>query len=266
MENAVPIVIVLGSEVLENSLMETDKKVILDNTTVDYVASAARAALSVVPFAGSLLAEIAGVVIPNQRIDRIADLAARLEQKFAAMDKDLIRSKLTDENFTDLMEEALRQAARAVTEERREHISNLLANSLKSDDISFVESKHLLRILGELNDLEIIWLAFHGIGSFEARTAFVQKHQDVVRPETNQGRPSQRDFDKWALEASYKEHLAGLNLLERHYATNIQSREPEFDTLTGGLRVRDYRLTQLGELLLRQIKSGEEIRTPGLAP
>ena len=34
----------------------------------------------------------------------------------------------------------------------------VVANSLKSEDISYVESKHLLRVLGELNDIEIIRL------------------------------------------------------------------------------------------------------------
>jgi len=37
----------------------------------------------------------------------------------------------------------------------------VIANSLKTEGISFVESKHLLRVLGELNDIEIIRLARH---------------------------------------------------------------------------------------------------------
>jgi hypothetical protein len=45
---------------------------------IDYVASGAKAALGVVPFAGSLLAEVAGSIIPNQRVDRIADFAFKL--------------------------------------------------------------------------------------------------------------------------------------------------------------------------------------------
>jgi len=40
--------------------------------TMDYVASVAKAVLAEVPFVGSLLVELAGVVIPNQRLDRVA--------------------------------------------------------------------------------------------------------------------------------------------------------------------------------------------------
>ena len=45
--------------------------IVLKNNSADYVASAAKSALGAVPFAGSLLSEIAGNIIPNQRIDRI---------------------------------------------------------------------------------------------------------------------------------------------------------------------------------------------------
>jgi hypothetical protein len=70
----------------------------------DYVTSAARAALGVVPFAGSLLAEIAGTVIPGQRVDRIVHFAAELEKRIAGLERDSVRIHLTDENFTDLVE------------------------------------------------------------------------------------------------------------------------------------------------------------------
>ena len=57
-----------------NNKEETDN---LELQKLDYVASAAKAALSAVPFAGSLFAELAGTVIPNQRIDRIIKFAKR---------------------------------------------------------------------------------------------------------------------------------------------------------------------------------------------
>ena len=43
----------------------------LANRVPDYVVTAAKAALGAVPLAGSLLAELAGSIIPNQRIERI---------------------------------------------------------------------------------------------------------------------------------------------------------------------------------------------------
>ncbi len=50
----------------------------LELQKMDYVASAAKAALGVVPFAGSLLVELAGTVIPNQRINRNGGRSCRM--------------------------------------------------------------------------------------------------------------------------------------------------------------------------------------------
>jgi len=78
------------------------------------------------------------------------------ENEDLSIEQEFVRSQLTNENFTDLVEEGLRQAARSVSRDRREQIAALIANSLRLQDISYVESKHLLRILGELNEIEII--------------------------------------------------------------------------------------------------------------
>src|SRR5690606_28838317 len=98
---------------------------------------------------------------PNQRINRVVSFATHLQKRIADLEQDRVRAHLTDENFTDLVEEALRQAARATTDERRQHIASVVAAGLTTEDVSFIESKHLLRILGETNDLEIIWLRSH---------------------------------------------------------------------------------------------------------
>lgn len=109
--------------------------IVLQNSRADYVASAAKSALGMVPFAGSLLAEIAGNVIPNQRIDRIVKYAEALESRLSKIEQDAVKQNMSDENFTDLVEESLRQAARSLTDERRGYISSLVSNSISSDDI-----------------------------------------------------------------------------------------------------------------------------------
>ena len=50
----------------------------LDNNKADLAAITARASLGAIPVAGSFLAEIAGTLIPNQRIDRIAKFVNEL--------------------------------------------------------------------------------------------------------------------------------------------------------------------------------------------
>lgn len=154
----------------------------LDNRAPDYVVTAAKAALGAVPFAGSLLAELATSIIPNQRIERIVDFARRLEERLSEADQRFIRAHLTNENFTDLMEESLRQVARSVTQERRTRIAALIANSLQPEHVSFIESKQLLRILGEINDVELIRLAWHLFESLADGKAYWEQHRAILEP------------------------------------------------------------------------------------
>ena len=113
------------------------------------------------PFAGSLLSELAGTIIPNQRLDRISKFVLILEGKLSNLEQEFIHSQLVNEKFSDLLEESARQAARSLSDERREYIANLITNSLSRQDIEYNESKHLLKILSELNDIEVVWLWFY---------------------------------------------------------------------------------------------------------
>ncbi len=105
----------------------------------DYVVSALKAALGAVPFAGSLLSELAGYVIPNQRTDRIVRFIEILEKRLANFEREYVHLQLKNENFTDLFEESVRQAAHSLSDERREYLANLIANSLLQQDIEYIE-------------------------------------------------------------------------------------------------------------------------------
>lgn len=233
--------------------MEKDKKSeSLAPNRSDYVVIAAKAALGAVPFAGSLLAEIAGTVIPNQRIDRIVRFAMELEKKLADLEQDRVRVHLSDDSFTDLIEEGLHQAARSTTDDRRQHIANIVANSLTSEDISFIESKHLLRLLGEVNDIEVIWLRFFLHPTMSGDEEFRKKHEQLLDPKVATIGSSQTDIDQETLQKSYKQHLVQLELLSERYKIDSKTKLPEFDS-DGRPKTRGYELTRLGRLFLRQI-------------
>lgn len=219
----------------------------------DYVASAAKAALGAVPFVGSLLAEIAGSVIPNQRIDRLVRFASELENRLNTVDKAAVRAHLTDENFTDLVEEGLRQAARSTTDDRRRHIANVIAGSLTSEDISFIESKHLLRLLGEINDIEVVWLRFYLDQVMQGDEEFRAQHKDVLATVMASMASPRSEIDKETLQRSYKEHLEQLGLLQERYRLDSKTKLPEFDRASGRPKTQGYELTRLGRLLLRQV-------------
>lgn len=224
----------------------------LANQRIDYVTAAAKAALGAIPFAGSLLVELASMTIPNQRLDRIVQFAEILEDRLSAIE-DYVRTQLADENFTDLLEEGLRQAARSLSYERKEYIANLITNSISQPDIEYFESKHLMRMLEELNDIEIIWLRFYLHPGMGADEEYRQKHATIIAPvhAALGGQPN--IYEKAALQDSYKEHLSQLGLLRPRYQVDMKTKLPEYEQTSGRQKISYYEITTLGRLLLRQI-------------
>lgn len=224
----------------------------IKTNAVDYVTAGAKAMLSAIPFAGSLLAEIAGSIIPKQRVDRIADFAAKLEQRIQHLEKSSATDALNDEEFTDLTEEALRQASRSTTAERREYIAALLASSLSSEAISYAETKHLMRILGELTDVEVIWLRFYSVPTLGGDQDFRERHANVLHPKAAHVGSSENEIDAEALQNSYRDHLVQLGLVSAEIAKGSDG-APEFDHFSGNFKVKYHQASRLGLLLLKQI-------------
>lgn len=238
--------------------MSTDDKLPtpIQVNAVDYVTAGAKAILSAIPFAGSLLAEIAGSIIPKQRVDRIADFASKLEQRIVHLEKGSVISALNNEEFTDLTEEALRQASRATTAERREYLATLLATSLSSDAISYAETKHLMRLLGELTDVEVIWLRFYAVPTLGGDEEFRELHTNVLHPKAAHLGSSENEIDAEAIQKSYRDHLIRLSLVSAEISKGRDG-TPEFDRFSGNFKVNYHQASRLGRLLLKQI---------GLAP
>ena len=221
----------------------------LGNSIADYSTSVAKIVLGAAPFVGPLLSEFAGTIIPNQRLDRIAKYCDCLEERLRATEREVFKQRVLEEDFSELLEEVIRQAAKAVTDERRNYLSSLVSCSLSKTHLEIVEVRHLLRILSELNDVEIIWLRFYSVQIVDGDHEFRRKHSELLEDKFPYNR---RDREKNALQKSYKEHLAILGLLRRRfsssvaegYATGSEDSEPEASS---------YEITTLGKLLLKHI-------------
>jgi len=241
---------------------DSDNLPSLRRDTADYVASAVKAIVGAAPFAGSLLVEIAGNIIPNQRMERVVKYAKELEGRLAGLDQEFVKSQLTNENFTDLMEEGIRQAARSLSDERRGYLASAIANGISSEDVEFFESKHLLRILGEINDVEVIILRFYLVYAFPGDEEYREKHKAILRAKPMvHGDPTSL-FDKNTLHGSYKEHLASIALLDREYEVERELGLLDIDIFTKGPKVRGYHITSFGKLLLRHIGLSDEHDRP----
>lgn len=229
--------------------MENSK---LNNRPVDYVTIAAKGCLGAVPFVGSLLAELAGNVIPNQRIDRITRFARELETRLDQIERTSLETQIATPEGADLLEEAMRQAASSLSDERRGYIASLIKNGLSKSEINCQESKHLLRILGELNDVEIIWLRFYADASTAEDNEFRETHAAILKTEQAFMGAHQSVHDKNSLAKSYKLHLARLGLLQERLAIDQKTKLLKLDN-QGRTEVNSYSLSSLGRLLLRSI-------------
>ena len=231
---------------------------ILKSQLPDYSAAIGRAVANLIPLVGPGLAEIIGLTIPNQRVDRIVKFAEDLNQRLIRLEEGLFELHSHDEEFTGLVEEAFRQAADSLSDDRRAYIASIIVNGLTAESISFAESRYLLRLLEEVNDIEVVWLRFYREVQTNEASDFRQKHKNILTEVTASINSPMDIVNKQALQESYKEHLSQLGLLEPHYKTNLQTKLPEFNSFSGAMEVSSYDLTRLGSLLLDEIGLGKQ--------
>jgi hypothetical protein len=238
----------------------------LKTNKTDIAVKALKSVVGAAPYAGQLLCEVVEGIIPNQKLDRVIQFVGILDDKITHIEKESIVRQYRVEECSDLIEESLKQASRAISKERKEYIASVVSNALSSKDVKYNESKYILRILSEINDIEIIWLKSYELRSGNESSEFQEKHKDVLEHLFVSDIASQEIRDKGALQESYQKHLTQLGLLYEIYEkdkTNFQlpdkrhaqveHKSPAIDTFTGGLKLQRRQITALGRLVLREI-------------
>jgi hypothetical protein len=218
----------------------------------DWAVALSKGALSEIPFVGALIAEVVGNIIPNQRLDRLEAFVRLLDAKLEGFDQAEIEARFRTPEYVDLLEDSFVQAARALTQERREHIATLLKNTLTAEIVDHLQTKRLLAILGELNDVEILLLRLHASRSYAARQEFEAAHPAAGSVPVPYSAP-RKEHERVALQKPYLDHLVQLGLLKPNYQVPTFDDKPEFDRDTGTLVSRGYDTTLLGSLLLRML-------------
>lgn len=226
----------------------------------ELIGAFATALVNYVPKVGPLLAEAISVSIPQQKLDRLIILTQVLGDRVKYLENDLLVQKAKTEEFTDLFDDALHQASRALSDERRRHIASLLANSLTSEELAHVEQKKLLALFGELNDAEIQLLKFYSLVGTEQRE-FAEQHAELFTPISRTFGSPQINLDKGALRDSYRNKLIEVGLLRPVFKKPAKGTVPEFDDNTGRLKSSSYTATSLGRLLLRYIDELADAKT-----
>jgi hypothetical protein len=199
----------------------------LDTNTRDRLVSAAKSAAGALPFVGTLVGEVIDSVIPGLRIERVVSYLKALDERVGALDEKLdnFQNSLKSEEGLDIFEEGIIQASRAVSEERKQRLAHLVANSLSVDQLKYAESRKLLNIYNELTDPEIIWLIYYSLNPVVSKgphSDWVDKHPDVLKPISREMGAPQEQHERGALQDSYKLTLSRLGLTtEKNRTTNL---------------------------------------------
>ena len=225
----------------------------------DIIAMFSKGLLGAIPFVGPLAAEVVGTIIPNQRLDRIESFLEKLEQKLEDSNKENIKDEFVKEEAVDLFEDALYQAARTLSEERKEHIASLIKNSLNDNELQHIEYKKLLYLLGQLNDVQVIILKSYVISRRDpAYNDFYDKHEKTLHPPSAHSGSTREEIDRYTVFTTYGNHLVDLGLLRRRFTKPKKGEFPVFDEKTGMIKAQGHDITPLGRLLLRSIDQGGE--------
>ena len=230
----------------------------MKNKMSDIAVILGKVGLSSIPTVGPLVAEIIGNLIPDLRFKRIFSLLEVLESKIDPAEKAKVEARMLEEKSIDLMEDGFLQAARALSEERIEHIASLLKNSLTDEDLEHIAYKKLLSILGEINDIEVLLLKFHTrLTTIGWAEEFRSKHPGILT-EPLYIRTSQKKVDKHAICEAYTTNLTLLGLIKNMFDRPWKDELPELDEQTGMMKSSGYYITDLGRLLLRSIDQTED--------
>lgn len=230
----------------------------LKQDKTDALVATAKSVLGAVPFAGPLLSELVGNLIPNQRLDRLTKYVKELEARLSRIDREKIDNALNSEEGIDLFEEGFVQASRSLTDERRKYVANVVANGVDDQTIEYSESKYILNLLQELNEQEIIWLRFFMVPTIGGDEQFRKKHKNVLDPVRAHLGSDQRTIEKASLQDSYKDHLERIGLIRSHYLMDRNTGMPEFDKFSGKPSVSYRGLTPIGRMILKQIGFTDE--------
>jgi hypothetical protein len=201
----------------------------------DFLAMLVKGLSGAVPFVGNMLAEVFGAVIPRQRLDRLVEFVRAFEQRVMQLElsQRALEERFVRPEFVDLFEDGASQAARALSQERREYIANLLAKGLSEEELNHARAKKLLRLLESLTDQEIVYLKYFSLADRGEDDEFYEQHEALLEPRDTSWGASTEEIDLATLQEAYEQTLARFGLVQPG----------------------DRSATWLGRLLLRYIDS-----------
>ena len=227
------------------------EKTSLSTTRADIAAAAARGISGAIPVAGGLVGEVVSAFIPNQKLERVARFAELLAAQVEVVEAKQARfeARIHTPEGSDLLEQGIQQAARAVSYDRQQRIASIVATGLTEEQLRYDRTCKLLAILDSLNDSEILLLIFYSrtptMGS-PWHQEMMNRHPDLLRPASREVGAAAAERERGAIRDSYERTLLAQGLLD-----STETR---------------LRLSALGQMLLAYSGGTDSAESGALAP
>lgn len=223
-----------------------DREITLGPSKADHVASVTRAGLAFVPWAGPIIAELVGNVIPNQRIERLEEFVRQLRDRVEDP-----RRIAEDPRRVDLFEDGCFLTVRAVEKKRIEHIVEVVSRGLTGSEKELLEARRMMRLLAEIDVDHVVFLESKIRG--RRTEEFEQRHAEILMRPRVAGESPPEMFDPGTLWDLRVHQLTRLGLLQPRFRRAERGKNPEWDHNTGMMKTQGWKLTRLGLLLLRYL-------------
>ncbi|HEV8363083.1 MAG TPA: hypothetical protein VGQ52_06170 [Gemmatimonadaceae bacterium] len=211
----------------------------------------AKTALGMVPGIGPLLVAVVDEITPVVHAERLQGFAEELHHRVLDLASETLAARMREPDRYKLLEDGLRQAARASSRDRISHIANIIANGLTASEARAEDRGYLLKLLDELNDVEVLILCAHSRDTMLSAKEFHERHSEALRREyPTYGDPPEL-LDRDSIRGNYEQHLVRLGLLEEIY--HAPYRKPLALDRYGKPEGIHRELSHLGRYLLREI-------------
>ena len=225
-------------------------KLKLGETNVDRVTALTKGVSGMIPVAGPIIAELVGALIPNQRCDRIEAFLRSLKiriDRLSAEQKEVIK---TSPEHIDLFEEGAQQAVRAITDERRQQIAQIVAEGLSGAKREAIDKKRLLLIFSQLDDDDMVLLLKYVMRNRTKYEEFATTHAYLLEPlhATAFSDPPLRE--RAALRTAIVKKLERFGLIRE----TLMSRTGGVPALADQMveQDKDFKITELGRMILHE--------------
>lgn len=189
----------------------TDKPELGAPAIQDTAVELASAYASSIPIVGPIIATAIKDTIPNVRMERIETYIQSLQNQIDELE---LKAALETPEGIDTFEEGIWQSARAVSQDRKERIATLVTKGLKHSGNEQQQARHFLRLINQLDDMQIVILTGYldrhqELGTSETRE-FYELHPNIFGPLEDED----AEFIRGNLVSSMENHLASFGLIE----------------------------------------------------